>query len=91
MQTPGGAMYHHAPRPGRAGVLGRFRIWPHDGANGSPRPMNARVVSVRTAPAKMSTALATMRFIDVGQDVPAHDVAAAGADDPRPVDERRAP
>ena len=74
-QTAGGAMYHHAPSPGAPAVWAELRIWPHDGWNGSPRPMNARVVSVKTAPAKIRTVLATMRFTTFGQDVPPHDVA----------------
>ena len=53
MQTPGGTKYHHAPRPGAPTAWAALRSWPHDGWNGSPRPMNDSVVSVRTAPAKI--------------------------------------
>ena len=48
-------------------VRAASRIWPHDGWNGSPRPTNDSVVSVRIAPAKVRTALATMRFITFGR------------------------
>src|SRR6266536_1153154 len=34
--TAGGAMYHHAPRPGAPDVCAELRISPHDGWNGSP-------------------------------------------------------
>ena len=60
-------MYHHAPRPGAPADWALLRIWPHDGAVGSPRPMNASVVSVNTAVANVSTAWATMRFTTLGR------------------------
>ena len=70
-------MYHHAPSPGAPDAWAALRSWPHDGANGSPRPMNASVVSVKIAAAKVRTVLATMQVDDVRQDVAPHDVAAA--------------
>ena len=45
----GGAMYHQAPSPGAPELWAESRSWPHDGANGSPSPMNARLVSTKTA------------------------------------------
>ena len=60
-------MYHHAPRPGAPAVWALLRIWPHDGADGSPRPMNESLVSVNTAVANVSTAWATMRFTTLGR------------------------
>ena len=51
---PGAAMYHHAPRPGAPEEFAASRISPHEGWNGSPRPMNERPVSVRTAPENVS-------------------------------------
>ena len=67
MHVAGGTMYHHAPRLGAPGASAELRIWPHDGWNGSPRPTNASVVSVRIAPAKTSTALATIRLMTLGR------------------------
>ncbi len=64
---PGGARYHQAPSPGAPASWAELRISPHDGANGSPRPMNDSVVSVRTAPAKTRTVLATMRSVTFGR------------------------
>src|SRR6185369_13841933 len=66
-QAAGGAITHHAPRPGAPDSWALLRIWPHDGWNGSPRPMNESVVSVRTAEANVSTALATIRFTTFGR------------------------
>ena len=66
-QTAGGAMYHHAPRPGAPASCAESRIWPHDGANGSPRPMNDRLVSMKTAAAKVMTAWATIRLTTFGK------------------------
>ena len=60
-------MYHHAPSPGAPADWALLRIWPHDGAAGSPRPMNARVVSVNTAVANVSTDWATIRFTTLGR------------------------
>ena len=88
MQAPAGTKYHHAPRLGAPTSRRDSRIWPHDGWNGSPRPTNDSVVSVRTAPANISTAFATIRFTTFGRMWRLHDVAAAGADHPGPVDER---
>ena len=86
-QTAGGAMYHHAPRPGAPVLCAESSSWPHDGENGSPRPMNDRLVSVKTAAAKVMHRLGDDQVHDVREDVPPHDVPVAGADDPRPVDE----
>ncbi len=66
-QTAGGAMYHQAPSPGAPEPPGRISSWPQDGWNGSPRPMNARVVSVKIAAAKVRTVLATMRLVTFGR------------------------
>src|SRR5439155_8733227 len=63
----GGAVYHHAPRPGAPESWAALRISPHDGANGSPSPMNASVVSVNTAVANVSTDWATMRLMTLGR------------------------
>src|SRR4029077_3333840 len=63
----GGTMYHQAPRPGAPAAWALLRIWPHDGAAGSPRPMKASVVSVNTAVANVSTAWATIRFTTFGR------------------------
>ncbi len=60
-------MYHHAPRPGAPADWALLRIWPHDGAAGSPSPMNASVVSVNTAVANVSTDWATIRLMTLGR------------------------
>ncbi len=60
-------MYHHAPRPGAPADCALLRIWPHEGAVGSPSPMNASVVSVNTAVANVNTDWATMRFTTLGR------------------------
>src|SRR4029077_17513416 len=67
MHTDGGTTYHHAPRPRAPADSAALRTWPHDGANGSPRPMNERVVSVRIEPPNTSTVLATIRFMTLGR------------------------
>ena len=63
----GGAMYHQAPRPVAPADCALLRSWPQDGAVGSPRPMNASVVSVNTAVANVSTDWATIRFTTLGR------------------------
>ena len=60
-------MYHHAPRPGAPVLCAESSIWPHDGENGSPSPMNDRLVSMKTAAAKVMTAWATIRFTTFGK------------------------
>ena len=80
-------MYHQAPRPGAPADWAALRIWPHDGANGSPRPMNASVVSVNTASANVSTAWATIRFTTLGRMWRRMMWPGPGPDDPRPVHE----
>ena len=49
--------------------------------------MNESVVSVKTAAGEDEHRVGDDEVHDVGQDVPAHDVALAAADDPGPVDE----
>ena len=76
-QVAGGAMYHHAPRPGAPAAWAALRSWPHDGANGSPRPMNASVVSVRIAPAKIEHGVGDDEVRSRWAGCAAHDVRAA--------------
>ena len=90
-RAPGGTKYHHAPRPGAPTDRADSRSWPHDGWNGSPSPTNDSVVSVRIAPANVSTALATIRFMTFGRMCRRMMWRARRADDARPIDERALP
>ena len=74
--------------PARRRSRAESRIWPHDGWNGSPRPTNDERRLGQDGAGEHEHRVGDDQVDDVGQDVAAHDVAAAGADDAGPVDER---
>ena len=87
MQSPGGITYHQAPALGAPELNAFSSIVPQEMLVGSPSPRKASDASARIATAMISTVLAKISGSVLGRMWVLDDVAVAGPQRPRALDE----
>ena len=90
MPTPAGRKYHQAFLTIAPLTNASSSVLPHEADEGSPRPRNERVVSVRMEIGTASVAVGQDQPTHIGEDVTGDQMRVAGPERPRPVNEKAA-